>query len=1235
MVFTLRRPERSAAPSIRGYFAQILYGTLRWLDLSTNEVLICEGNEDIVCCLLDDSGNVREVTEEQIKLLERSISARDEDVYESIFNFLRAFHDLHVAGTRCALVFTTTATRARQQITDTKSLAVRAKDSPHLFIDVLDTWQSLTESSDEGPLGPTIQALAESIRSLSSHHLPSDPAIGAPISNAQANAGAVRAALRYLDDGALWTEFLQSVRWNLGQKTLSGLQAEIVEKLKAHPLAHELPSDVLAERLIIEVLVASGGKAVESRALDVTRLSDICASTRRGLDEWSKTRQLSNIWKWFACLEQRIAELTRRIDEVSGRLDHVHSRNVEMTVPASLQSVEEFRRRLLSYPRSRDRADLSLVRSKAAGALSPHVVYQPLRLLQRVPQGAPAIPASTIGAGELLSRSRPMVVRGPGGAGKTTWLEHTFRELLETAEILPVLIILRNVAHEWANVPGERSVESCLRRWASARDGSNGEDVIRSAIAFPQGPRLALFVDGWDELGEVGDEFREKFLAFKVAHPGTLLVATSRPYDSSQPTPGDGFDVFDLLPLSEEEILALARRYVTSSSGTGKEAEDHLSRFETAFQRSEQVQGLSQTPLLLTMLLRLSKVDDLPENRYLLYKRCVHDLLTRSELKLKDGAGLPWDQWHSGNGDENLMAAARLAMIPLSADGPTTGKLLMGEKELLAALPGDWPSPPPNGLTTFAAQQYFIRWLAGAAGLLNETQDGVYEFAHRSLQEYLATVHLDSEFRDTFKTTEFARRATQERQWDVLVHWAGVMSESDAATLNDTLERLISDGGLALDLAGTILAEGLGSDAVFEKWVREYIASVKLWVRFQGFHCEQAWALSHNEKRKEALALAIADSYQDALFPVGSRLLGVARHCYLKLPERVSRGDGVTKAIWEVLKGVGEERSHIAVGRIFSGADAGWPSYKSELAMLNLWPSHRRIAGLRFQLAVACGASRSDLRELSPLFLAPPKWDEASRKVSENITGYLNELVPYRRPPENWPENPDDEVIRRAFVAAAARRAALRWLLPWVPPPTIALSGAMSVPTGLHGAATNWSHHAFSPERNIRRALQVKDVPDESCRWRFDLHLADSLSFGIYGARGAFATRGYLGTCGYPLLAFMGPACRLSLEPHSDPADMEREILLYEDSGGDHLWTALARHIARRSADADRDLLAHLAANPSERSGPLRWGLQYVVRGDVMLADGHDLTLDQLASEAGTDPLPLLENEPDESEATN
>jgi hypothetical protein len=148
-------------------------------------------------------------------------------------------------------------------------------------------------------------------------------------------------------------------------------------------------------------------------------------------------------------------------------------------------------------------------------------------------------------------------------------------------------------------------------------------------------------------------------------------------------------------------------------------------------------------------------------------------------------------------------------------------------------------------------------------------------------------------------------------------------------------------------------------------------------------------------------------------------------------------------------------------------------------------------------------------------------------------------------------------------------------------------------------------------------------------QWVQNFSSVDLLSFGRAGARVSLASaRSDKKSAEISLLS---KACQLSLHPEQNSKDFDRELAGLTPKL-DPLWPTLARHLARRSTPEDRALLADLARHPEKREPPLSWGLQFIVRGDVMLADGSVVTLDDLADEAGVPHLPYLEDMPDELE---
>src|SRR5205823_159373 len=105
--------------------------------------------------------------------------------------------------------------------------------------------------------------------------------------------------------------------------------------------------------------------------------------------------------------------------------------------------------------------------------------------------------------------------------------------------------------------------------------------------------------------------------------------------------------------------------------------------------------------------------------------------------------------------------------------------------------------------------------------------------------------------------------------------------------------------------------------------------------------------------------------------------------------------------------------------------------------------------------------------------------------------------------------------------------------------------------------------------------------------------LIESASFGRGAARSRLAS---IRSGSNETVNLLAIACRESLYPGEHSKELGGALKSYT---GDPLWSALARHLARRSTKADRELLVDLAQHPEKREPPLQWGLRHIVRGDV------------------------------------
>ena len=103
----IRTERRVAAASIRGYFFQFLCTVQSWLALGRDEVLWCEGNEDIDRLLADGTA-----VEEQVKHLKESLTESSRTLQDILLGFAVAFYSHDKRGRRARLVFRTTAALA-------------------------------------------------------------------------------------------------------------------------------------------------------------------------------------------------------------------------------------------------------------------------------------------------------------------------------------------------------------------------------------------------------------------------------------------------------------------------------------------------------------------------------------------------------------------------------------------------------------------------------------------------------------------------------------------------------------------------------------------------------------------------------------------------------------------------------------------------------------------------------------------------------------------------------------------------------------------------------------------------------------------------------------------------------------------------------------------------------------------------------------------------------------------
>ena len=835
----------------------------------------------------------------------------------------------------------------------------------------------------------------------------------------------------------------------------------------------------------------------------------------------------------------------------------------------------------------------------------------------------------------LLDRKIPLAIRGAAGSGKTTWMRWTFRRLLDVEHAFPLMLVLRDLARVWSEArPGnERSLEAFLDAWAAEQIGSGWEaGHVRRLLEAKDGPTPVLLVDGWDELGPLGETVRAKLVGMMGLYPRMRVVVSSRPYGEGQPSDGEGFEVLDLQPLSGSpgptlrswgEIGQLAINffyhcYLEETDSRTTSTEDFL----LALSRSPDAQALARTPLLLTMMLLISRSRPLPDKRHDLYEACIDNLLTaRTERKEREGALLLHEQWRPDDSDERkrILAALAYGLQNVQLETETENRRLVTTSwdQAENLLPKEWAKRHRRG---------FLAWLAGPAGLLVDQSDGTLTFAHLSFQEYLAAWHLDATIEGTAPRIEFFRRQMSTTVWrETLLLWAARIDKQNPQRIDEVVEAL-QDSHPGLLLGGFIFADGLGSEAVYRSWQQKFLFELSMiWIA-RSEQLAWAWNASQQHQRRSELIEALKDRLTSAPWLACERLLDFCRRS-LQLDNvsvtpiahaliRYFDGDQLTEAI-------------VAAGRILCGDIPLWPSI-DESGLLQLWPGPRRLVGSRLQSLLLSGAelhnsqllptelvwsggrspSSQDWKEDFTKELARDFGSEMRSNLSRDLT---DEFI------RHWTVYFSDGLLRdvaRAFSQNFARESSQHFA------GCFGRASARSIAQSFRRNLVNGTAAAISRQIASKLGIDASAHP-----WILDFIAIELFSIGR--RLGPSIPAHHRNEEQNPLLDIFAAACRLTDAP-ADADTSELDRALEEHGPALHpVWPALARHLARRPHQADRELLESLARDPEQvEDGPLHWGLRFIVRGDVMLHDGRFVTLDTLCDEAGLPHLPYLEDPP-------
>jgi hypothetical protein len=382
---------------------------------------------------------------------------------------------------------------------------------------------------------------------------------------------------------------------------------------------------------------------------------------------------------------------------------------------------------------------------------------------------------------------RRLAILGAPGSGKTTLMRYmTLMYALrkprrlhpQAPDFIPVLLYLRDIYPQMIQNP-DLPLADLLTNWVQDLQRTN-------PLTPPEGwfakklkqKRLLILLDGLDE---VADEQDRKWVSWWVdlqmyEHPETAFILTSRPlgYQHAQLT--EGVTVLEVAPLTDKQVREFVNQWYREIEiktqghddlGVREDASRQAKQLLQEIDTSQALQDLAENPLLLTMIATVHRRrGSIPRNRVELYRDICQVLLE----KRQQAKGIP----------DVLTASQKQAILqPLSLElmRRKTRKFTLADIDpLLTAKLANLPQ------VQFTPAD-FLKRLQEVDALIAKEQEGEFEFAHLSFQEYLAAVEIEATHQEACLLEVFSDA-------EKLAWWAETMTlyaaQGDATRLIET-----------------------------------------------------------------------------------------------------------------------------------------------------------------------------------------------------------------------------------------------------------------------------------------------------------------------------------------------------------------------------------------------------------------------------------------------------------------
>jgi hypothetical protein len=318
----------------------------------------------------------------------------------------------------------------------------------------------------------------------------------------------------------------------------------------------------------------------------------------------------------------------------------------------------------------------------------------------------------------IFVKSNYITIIGDAGSGKSTLTKHLFLNSIKEKFGIPILVELRYLNETDGDI--ERFIIEVIFENKLSENPKILERLLNKG-------KFVFFLDGFDELNiEIKNQIIKNLNSFINKFDKNKYILTSRPYSNIENLPL--FQNFKIKELDNEkgEIDGFIDLQLRKEKELAEKIKKSLRE-----NKSEYIQSFLTNPLLLTLyILTFQTNAEIPNKKFIFYRRVINALFSEHDSKTKLGyirekqSKLTQEQF-----EEILKAFCFLSYFEgrYDFDYDYINKILKSVKSKINKFDFD--------------NNKFIYDLKSAISLWTE-DNGIYGFAHRSLQEYLAALFI-------------------------------------------------------------------------------------------------------------------------------------------------------------------------------------------------------------------------------------------------------------------------------------------------------------------------------------------------------------------------------------------------------------------------------------------------------------------------------------------------------------